>query len=180
MKTIRILAVCVSLAVVAAVQGTTQEPGPAEVQESSAMAVFAKLVGGTWVRESTRESGEEVRAEIRYTEGTSPLSVFLDVRIWVEGVVWEDLHGTIALHPHTGKVVVQTVNSLNSYQEGEEIESSDSHVVMKGVAYHLDGSADQWTWTVRHNSRDEYIDQVMVFGDGAWQQRPASVFRRVR
>ncbi len=144
------------------------------------MAVFAKLVGGTWVLESTRESGEEVRAEFRYTEGTSPFSVFIDVRIWIDGTEWEDLRGTIALHPHTGKVVVLMVNSLNSLQEGEEIESSDSHVTMKGVAYNLDGSADHWVWTVRHNSRDEYIDEVMVFGDGAWQQRPASLLRRVR
>ncbi len=164
----------------AAVQSSAQESGPAEVQVGSAMGVFAKLVGDTWVRERTRETGEIVRVEIRYTKGTSPLSVYLDVRIWVDGTVLEDMHGIIVQHPRTGRVVMKTVNSLSTLQEGEEIESSGSHVVMNGVAYHPEGEADHWVWTVRCDNPDEYIDQIMVFGDGAWQENAAARFTRIR
>jgi hypothetical protein len=177
---IKTLATAALLIVSAAEPVRAQDPASPEVEAGAALGVFSKLVGGTWAVERTRDSGEEVRVEIRYSEGASPLSVYIDVKIWVDGALWEDMHGIISQHPHTGNILVQMVNSFASLQIGEEIESSDSHVVINGSAYSPDGSADHWVWTVRCDNPEEYIDQVMVFSDGAWQENPPSAFRRVR
>ncbi len=180
MKIITVSSITLLLALAAVAPATPQEAPTQSPQHSSAMRFISSLVGGTWVYEGTRSNGETVRSEIQYLEGTSPSSVFMNIRIWHDETIWEVLKATIIFHPGLGRVVVHMVNSFDGYQTGQEIDASETHVAFSGAAYQLNGNIDHWVWTITSTEADEYLDAVMVFDDGSWNEQPASVFRRTR
>ena len=99
------------------------------IKTTPAQALFERLSGGDWIYERTSGSGRESRSVMRYNRTSAEDSFSLRCDHYTDGKLRDTLTSVISFHPGLRGFVFRMVGQGHGLQEGEELESSEKHIV---------------------------------------------------
>ena len=148
------------------------------IKTTPAQTLFEKLSGGDWAYKRKSASGKDLQSVMRYSRTPAEDSFYLRCDHYTDGELRDTLTSEISFHPGLRGFVFTMVGQNHGLQEGEELESSEKHIVFIGKAYHSDGSKVGFFWKIEMIDENTYRDHMMIFENGAWKERRIVEFKR--
>jgi hypothetical protein len=148
------------------------------IKTTPAQTLFEKLSGGDWVYKRKSASGKDLQSVMRYSRTPAEDSFYLRCDHYTDGELRDTLTSEISFHPGLRGFVFTMVGQNHGLQEGEELESSEKHIVFIGKAYHSDGSKVGFFWKIEMIDENTYRDHMMIFENGVWEERRIVEFKR--
>lgn len=159
--------------------GVFLESGRPEVKTTLAQSLFQKLLDGKWVYKGTGSTGVNTKSVIQYSQGPGEMVFSMTCENYVDDKLRDTMMSTMAYHPGKNGFVFMMVGNNHGLQEGEELESSEMHIVFDGTAYHTDGIKIGFFWKIELIDSNTFIHQLMVFEDGVWKETKSHEFKRI-
>ncbi len=150
------------------------------IKTTPAQTLFEKLSGGDWVYKRKSASGKDLQSVLRYSRTTAENSFYLRSDHYTDGELRDTLISEISFHPGLRGFVFTMVGQNHGLQEGEELESSEKHIVFIGKAYHSDGSKVGFFWKIEMIDEITCRNHMMVFENGVWEERRIVEYKRKR
>ncbi len=148
------------------------------INTTPAQILFEKLSGGDWVYKWKSASGKDLQSVMRYSRTPAENSFYLRCDHYTDGELKETLTSEISFHPGLRGFVLTMVGQNHGLQKGEELESSEKHIVFIGKTYHSDGSKIDFFWKIEMFDENTYRDHMMIFENGVWEERRIIEFKR--